>query len=62
MTLIEIFNDIEQLAIDLRRKLGEQPLDIRRKISSIANLAALGRSQVENEQVTRADPEKPGAA
>jgi len=62
MTLIEIFNDIEKLAREVRGKLGYQPLDVRRKISSIANLAAIGRAGVENEQVTQADPEKPGAA
>ena len=55
MTLIEIFNDIEKLAKEIRGKLGYQPLDVRRKISSIANLAAVGRANVENEQANPAD-------
>jgi len=58
MTLIEIFNDIEKLAKEVRNKLGYQSLDVRRKISSIANLAAVGRANVETQQAIQADAEK----
>lgn len=33
--------EIKKLAIELRKELSDQPLNIRRKISSIANLAAV---------------------
>ena len=58
MTLIEIFNDIEQLAREVRGKLGYQPVDVRRKISSIANLAAIGRLHIKNKQGQFSRPNK----
>lgn len=51
MTNLEIFNDIEKLAREVQGRLGYQPLDIRRKISSIANLARGGRANIERDEV-----------
>ena len=49
--------EIKKLAIELRKDLSNQPLEIRRKLSSIANLAALFESDIYDEGIDNAPPQ-----
>ena len=46
-----LIKKIGELAFELRKDLSDQPLEIRRKISSIANLAAVVEANVWSTQL-----------